>query len=470
SFLAVGTLLIASGFSLGRPLSRPVADAIKAETQLESLVSESQPRWRSVLGYVVKRLRDLLKLSFFVTLISTPLVWHSFNVVTPIAILMNVLLAPLLLVALGSGIAAIFAASIGPAWAAVPGGLCGATLELMTWLIDVGASVPCGHYWLPSPHAGWVCVFYLGLLVWLLLRKGPVSPRRFVRYLILLIVWFVVAWIGAFGLYPRSEKYRLGEMTEAVFVDVGHGTAVVIRSGAETWLYDCGQLGNEEFRPRGIDQVLWSMGITRINGVFLSHADADHFNALPSLLERFSVDQVYTPSGMLEDEEPAVRVLAGVIERHGLAVKELSAGDEVRMGKGLSVTVLHPPIGERFDSDNAGSLVLQLSKAGRTILLPGDLEPPGTQQLLEHPRPSVGGILMAPHHGSLRANSEMVLQWARPRYVVISGGRLTDRAEVLQKFASTGAEVFRTAQDGAVRVRILESGDVEIRSYLKDPW
>ena len=33
--------------------------------------------------------------------------------------------------------------------------------------------------------------------------------------------------------------------------------------------------------------ILWHRGITRIDGMILSHADVDHYNAVPGLLERF---------------------------------------------------------------------------------------------------------------------------------------------------------------------------------------
>ena len=78
-------------------------------------------------------------------------------------------------------------------------------------------------------------------------------------------------------------------------------------SADQVWLYDCGRLGNDTGRSRDIDATLWSLGVTRLNGIFLSHADADHFNALPGMLQRFDVDQIVTPPHMLDDKPAVVR-------------------------------------------------------------------------------------------------------------------------------------------------------------------
>ncbi len=115
------------------------------------------------------------------------------------------------------------------------------------------------------------------------------------------VSWVCLAWWMATS-RPTLAK---GSM-EAIFVDVGHGTCVVLRFGRDdVWLYDCGRLGNDTYSSRGIDSVLWSLGVTRLNGVFLSHADADHFNALPGVLRRFEVRSIYTPPELFKD--PAAR-------------------------------------------------------------------------------------------------------------------------------------------------------------------
>ena len=46
-------------------------------------------------------------------------------------------------------------------------------------------------------------------------------------------------------------------------------------------VYDAGALGGPDVTRRQIAPFLWSRHIRRVDEVFLSHADLDHFNGMP---------------------------------------------------------------------------------------------------------------------------------------------------------------------------------------------
>ena len=121
----------------------------------------------------------------------------------------------------------------------------------------------------------------------------------------------------------------------------------------------------------------------------------------------------------------------------------------------------HPPRKGVYGSDNANSIVLLIEHAGRRILLTGDLESPGLDDLLAE-EPLDCDVVLAPHHGSPRSNPGRFADWSRPEYVVISGRRgIADLATiegVKHSFRLRGAEVFHTAEDGCVRVEIWPRG------------
>ena len=56
---------------------------------------------------------------------------------------------------------------------------------------------------------------------------------------------------------------------------------------------------------------LWSRGITHVDAAVISHADADHYNALPSLLEQFSIGAVYVSPVMFAEPSVALSALRG---------------------------------------------------------------------------------------------------------------------------------------------------------------
>ncbi|WP_404304781.1 ComEC/Rec2 family competence protein [Neorhodopirellula lusitana] len=475
SFLAVATLLSCGPQS--RRQRNATNHAVELEENFDALAQKSSGRTQRVAKRFLTAVRTALWYSGCVTMTTLPLVWHAFHVVSPISVLVNVILSPMMVVALSAGVATVLAGWCWGPLGAVPGWICSVMLSLMRDVIEIARSIPGGHFWLPSPPLFWIVAYYLVLVILLAVR--PRGQRRW-PIGIWSFVWIVSAW------WISTTPASLPRDTlEATFIDVGHGTAAILRSERdEVWLYDCGWLGNFKHRSHKIDEVLWSMGITRIDGVILSHADADHFNALPGLATRFSIKQLVTPPGMLEGGGRSLEIARQAIQRWEVPVIEVDhddplpdelgsdelGSDELGSGIWTDTKILHPPRVPVAGSDNANSLVLQINHGGRFLLLPGDLEPPGTGVLTSLPRPPPGGVMMAPHHGSLHMDADAVLQWARPIETVVSGGKRAAAPQVTEMLAVAGGGVHVTSRVGCIRVRIGPSGKIQIRAWKTDPW
>src|SRR5205085_8178622 len=93
---------------------------------------------------------------------------------------------------------------------------------------------------------------------------------------------------------------------------------------------------------------------------------------------------------------PAVKVLRDSITQAGVPVREIYGGQRLSAGSGTTIEVLHPPRKGVAGSDNANSIVLKIEHAGRRILLTGDLESPGLDDLLAE-EPLDCDIVLAPH-------------------------------------------------------------------------
>jgi competence protein ComEC len=189
----------------------------------------------------------------------------------------------------------------------------------------------------------------------------------------------------------------------------------------------------------------------------ISHADSDHFNAVPELLQKYSIGVIYVSPFMLDKtEQPAVKVLKDAIDKSEVKVDTLSSSDKLHVGD-VAMEILHPPPLGVFGSDNANSLVLLIEHAGRKVLLPGDLESPGLEDVLAE-LPIDTDLLMAPHHGSARSNPKNFGNWCRPEHVVISGSRDVEEIPAIElvkrAYGQIGCEVYHTAETGSVRFEI----------------
>jgi competence protein ComEC len=223
---------------------------------------------------------------------------------------------------------------------------------------------------------------------------------------------------------------------------------------------------------RPVSCALWSRGIRRLDAAIVSHADADHYNALPELAERFPIDAVYISPFMFNRSIAALQELKSALAQRKLPLKQLVAGDQLRAHPEVKLEVLHPPRRGVGGNDNARSIVLLIEYAGRRILLPGDLESPGLEDLLAE-LPIDCDVVMAPHHGSTRSNPRGFAAWSRPDFAVISGPRdpddARDTAAVKLAYRQAGAKVLHTAEDGAIEFTIDREGYVRCRTFRGGP-
>lgn len=463
SFLAVATIGV---FVLHAPrLSRV------ASKPLDRLLMQSSTPSQRLLRLWGVWLGSMLRLSFWVWLITSPLVWFNFHVIAPIAIPLNVLVSIPLGFALLSGVITGVLGWFSPiGW--IAGNVCGECLHLIQWLIESGERIPGGHLWSPAPPVWWILAFYLLVTIWLLAFRH----RQRITLAMLLCGWMLLGvGLHAFGPRGWSGLDFAGRLENPkrqltiTFLDVGHGTSVLLEfPDGRVWLYDAGHLGAAERSHQSIAAALWYAGTSRIERIILSHADRDHYNAVQGLMDRFQVASVASTHEFWGSDDRAVQQLVGDLKTRRVRLDTWAAGSQGEVA-GVRWKVLHPREAQAYETDNASSLCLVLELGGQRVLLPGDLEGSGVGKLLEMPdRPC--HVLMAPHHGSLTRDPTQLLQWCRPDYVVISGNHQAMRAEVMQRFAPWTEHLAITFRDGAVQYRIGANSATTAWYWDQDDW
>lgn len=469
SFLAVGAI----GVFVMR---RGVQDQRKAA--LRDVVEKSLGRTSRWFLLQARWLRSMGLLSFWVWLLTCPLVWTHFHVVAPVAIVLNVMIALPLMVSLLAGLVAGVLGWIPPVgWLA--GQCCGAGLATICWLVEVGEAVPLGHFWLPAPHAWWSICFYWFVAAWLFLfgrQKQGILGLLLLAWMVIGVLPFCAGPRGLMGstLEAEGAEQRVaGDWAErelrCTFLDVGHGTCVILEMpNRQVWLYDAGNLGAAERSYQEIAAALWGLPTARIHTLVISHADADHYNAVQGLVERFAVGRIASTRMFWDSSDREVAELHQAIRAKSIHQATWHAASQGVAGD-VHWQVLHPRPGWAGESDNAGSLCLLLEFAGKRILLPGDLEGSGLLNLVELPeRPC--HVLMAPHHGSLSLDPSSLLQWCLPEAIVISGNHRASRPMVIKKYSLPGSQLGITFRDGAIQIRITQDGELSLWYWATDGW
>jgi competence protein ComEC len=141
-------------------------------------------------------------------------------------------------------------------------------------------------------------------------------------------------------------------------------------------------------------------------------------------------------------------------------VRTIWSGDALRIGPAVVARVLHPPRFGILGGDNANSVTLAVEYAGYRILLPGDLESPGLDDVMAE-LPYDCDVLLAPHHGSRQSDPPGFAAWSTPEWVVISGGFAAE-PDVRATYQRAGARVLNTGQAGAVLFSIRAGSFAEV--------
>jgi competence protein ComEC len=194
---------------------------------------------------------------------------------------------------------------------------------------------------------------------------------------------------------------------ELTAIDVGQGSAVLVRTASRALLYDTGPRWSPEADAgeRIVLPLLRALG-ARPERVIVSHRDSDHAGGAEALRAAFP-DAIWQSSF---DPDPARRCGAG----------------ERWSWDGVVFELLHPDAAAYATpglSSNALSCVLRIEAAdGHSAWLAGDI--PAAQEVrLALARPHQRAtLLLAPHHGSASSSSPVLLNTLRPRWTIVQSG------------------------------------------------
>lgn len=489
SFLAVIAILWSLGFQ--QTLRRRHWSKIRLRTagELSSFDRGRSELWLNLkLGYLI---------TASIWLFAAPLVAARFNLVAPVGLLVNVLLVPVLSAALFFGYGLLVTTLVVPVLNGVFAWGFGGLLMILLTVIRWTASFELGCLYVPDIPEWWLIGFYsaLGVMVGVqcFLPKTapsdggaaglpgkleqPVSSAGTSMPLANLSTRIIKAahhltprgwyglWIwGIAGLVlglatPRPESLK------CTFLSVGHGCSVLIETpNRQTLLYDAGMISNGRRAQQTVQAVLWNRGYSRLDAILISHADIDHYNGVPGLLDAIPVGAVFISPLFLDFNQEGVATVCEAAARRNVPIKFVGSGDRLNITGGVDVRILRPLPTSNIEEDNANSVVLLIEYAGRRILLTGDLEGGGMSDLLSMESRPVD-VLMSPHHGSLRANPPELANWASPRWVVLSSG-YDGPVERLQDIYTNGTEVLSTARSGAVTFEINAGGEISCHRQL----
>jgi competence protein ComEC len=229
-------------------------------------------------------------------------------------------------------------------------------------------------------------------------------------------------------------------------LDVGQGTAVLVRTRRHALLVDAGAR-----LPNGYDvgeavvvPALQALGVRRLDRLLVSHADNDHAGGAAAIARELPVRQV-----LLGEPLP---------DLDGAPCGE---GGRWRWD-GVQFELLHPPAGYPTRG-NERSCVLHVRGRHGSVLLPGDAGGVAELRLLNLHRPRLASdVLLLGHHGSQTSTSATFLDAVAPTLAIATAGYRNrfghPHRDVLQRVRMRGIGLADTVANGAIAIRIDADG------------
>lgn len=407
-----------------------VAGIFTAAPGIQGYFTRFLPKGKSRKSRFLQAAASGVSVSLSSQVFTLPLCAYYFGAVSLVGILTNLLVLWIIGPIFWGLIALCLCGSFSSWLAGIVGFLVSVPIRYVLLVVRLLAACPLAAVYTKIPYiVAWLVLVYVLLGLFLLAGK-----RRPGLYACCCTLGLCAALIAAWWEPLTSDM-------SFTMLDVGQGQCLLLRSGSQIYVVDCG--GDSDTKTADIAaETLLSRGFSHVDGLILTHLDRDHAGAAENFLSRIQTGFVILPNTAETLDVPA-------------GTKSVYASQELSIGGEKGILRIFPPV---YAADhNEMSLCVLFDTEKCDILITGDRSSFGERSLLRNAEIPEADILVAGHHGAKSSTCQELLDAVRPEIVCISAGEGNPYGhpapELLKRLTDFGCAVYRTDQNGTITIR-----------------
>jgi competence protein ComEC len=402
SFAVVGAIIL-----LADPIFLRVRQIAAADPFLPPALLS---RGRRMFTATVHQIARAGSVSFAAWIGSLPLIYWYFNLITPVALLANLVVVPLAFFVLALAMLSLLAAPISLALSVVFNNTNWLLSRLVLGLVHVFTLVPGGHFYV----------------------------QRFTE--------------------SRSHIF-------ITVLDEGIGGAAHLRAYGDDWLIDCGR---ERSYERILKTFLHSRGVNRLKGILLTHGDAQHIGGAADAARDFRPREIF--DNPLEVRSTIQRRLLDTLRANRQTPRHLIRGDHLEFGRDVQAQILYPPIHLDVESaDDAPVIARVRIKNQCALLFESDAGAEAEAALVASRDNLRSDILIKGQHHSGGSGTPQFIGAVQPKLIVATSRERPLAENIDESWQSDltrrGIKLFRQNETGAVEIQF-RGGEWTARAFL----
>ncbi len=388
---------------------------------------------------VADKVKETLVVSSSINIMTMPVLGLFYYEISPYSILINLMVIPLMSLVMACGIIGGLAGMVVRETGVFIIGTACYILDFYQWLCHIFEKLPYNQIITGSPAAVNMVVYYV-ILVLLVISAKYLKPK-------LLILAFGCILSCKILFYRNYQGLRLDMLY------VGQGECIVVTCDNRSVMIDCGSSSQENVGEAVVAPYLKYNGISRLDGVFISHFDEDHYNGLEQVISQgIKVNSLYC-GGISTSMQGSTNLYAGMT---------LDWAD-------TRLSVQSPSKNTSYSDENTASLVMTMDYNGYRIIFTGDVDAATEKAIV--PLCNTATLLKIAHHGSKNSSCEEFLQKINPDYAIISCGKDNSyghpHRDTISRLNDIECACFVTAEEGQITVLFGEKVTVVTNSGTK---